>query len=53
MNTEFSEQKYGETGVKTSFEQMANGEQKYKMITEDGSYYCSDTYHQAWIEHLQ
>lgn len=40
MNTEFSEQKYGETGVKTSFEQMANGEQKYKMISEDGSYYC-------------
>ncbi|MDR6715645.1 hypothetical protein [Paenibacillus sp. 2003] len=40
MNTEFSEQKYGETGVKTSFEQMENGEQKYKMIAEDGSYYC-------------
>ncbi|CAM4210547.1 hypothetical protein [Paenibacillus xylanexedens] len=38
MNTEFSEQKYGETGVKTSFEQMANGEQKYKMTSEDGSY---------------
>ncbi|WP_458125958.1 cupin domain-containing protein [Paenibacillus sp. Z3-2] len=40
MNTEPSEQKTGETGVKTSFEQMANGEQKYKMIAEDGSYYC-------------
>jgi cupin superfamily acireductone dioxygenase involved in methionine salvage len=40
LNTEFSEQKTGENGVKTSFEQMVNGEQKYKMIAEDGSYYC-------------
>lgn len=50
MNTEFSEQKYGESGVKTSFEQMANGEQKYKMIAEDGSYYCRTvaSSHGAW-----
>lgn len=40
MNTKSSEHKTGETGVKTSFEQMANGEQKYKMTAEDGSYYC-------------
>ncbi|PQP82623.1 hypothetical protein C0Q44_14465 [Paenibacillus sp. PCH8] len=50
MDTEFSEQKTGETGIKTSFEQMANGEQKYKMIAEDGSYYCRTvaSSHGAW-----
>ncbi|MEK4661785.1 cupin domain-containing protein [Priestia sp. FSL H7-0729] len=50
MDIEFPERKYGETGVKTSFEQMANGEQKYKMIAEDGSYYCRTvaSSHGAW-----
>ncbi|MEN1985554.1 cupin domain-containing protein [Paenibacillus hubeiensis] len=27
-------------GVKTYYEQMANGEKKYKMLGDDGSYYC-------------
>lgn len=40
MNRELLEQPWSEIDVKTSFEQMANGERKYKMIATDGSYYC-------------
>ncbi|WP_257219425.1 hypothetical protein [Paenibacillus sp. LK1] len=40
MDRETLEQNLGPDNVNTIFEQMANGERKYKMVSEDGGYYC-------------
>lgn len=40
MDRETLERNLGPDNVITTFEQMANGERKYKMVSEDGSYYC-------------
>ncbi|RAW19407.1 hypothetical protein DC345_01110 [Paenibacillus taichungensis] len=40
MGRETLEWNLGPDHVNTSFEQMSNGERKYKMVSEDGSYYC-------------
>ncbi|PWW40827.1 MULTISPECIES: cupin domain-containing protein [Paenibacillus] len=40
MDRETLERNLGPDNVITTFEQMANGERKYKMVSADGSYYC-------------